>query len=87
MTTNKNEQSKVAVTAYISAELSKHLQDLAVIKYMDISQLASHYIEERIEQDLPMLRKKQYFDYLKKVLHEHNVPEGTIETIEDNFLY
>ena len=86
-TTNKKEQSQVAVTANISTELHKHLQDLAAIKSIDINQLASRYIEERIEQDLPMLRRKQYFDHLKEVLHDHNVPKGTIETLEDNFLY
>lgn len=87
MTTNHKEQSQVAVTANIPTALHKHLQDLAVIKNVDINLLASRYIEERIEQDLPMLRKKQYFDHLKKVLHEHKVPKGTIETLEDNFLY
>ncbi len=86
-TSNNKEKSQVAVTAKISTELNKHLQELAAIKSVDITQLVSRYIEERIEQDLPMLRRKQYFDHLKKVLHEHNVPKGTITTLEDNFLY
>lgn len=84
---DNKEQAQVAVTVNLSAALHQHLQDLATIKRSDINKLASSYIEERIEQDLPMLRRKQYFAHLKEVLHEHNVPHATIETLEDNFLY
>lgn len=58
-TPNHKEQGQVAVTANISTELSKHLQDLAVIKSVDIDQLASRYIEESVEHDLVQEKWKQ----------------------------
>ncbi len=80
-------QSPVALTVDLSAELNAKLQGLAVIKGMDVQQLVSKYIEERIEEDTPMLRRKEYFDHLKTVMKEHHVPQGTMDSLEDNFLY
>jgi hypothetical protein len=85
--TNTPEQSPGAVTIKLPAALYAKLQSLAVINGLEVHHLVSKYIEERVEEDTPMLRRKEYFDHLKTVLQEHHVPKGTMETLEDNFLY
>ena len=84
---NSEKQKRVTVTVNLSAEQSEHLKNIAVIKCMDVDGLINKYIEEQLDNDMPILRRKEYFNHLKEVLKEHNVPHVTIKTLEDNFLY
>ena len=84
---NSKENTKNSVTINMRVEMKKNLQELAVIKGMNVNQLVNKYIGEQMEQDMPMLRRKEYFDHLKEVLKKHNVPDETMETLEANFLY
>jgi len=80
-------QGKQAVVINVTAEMNKQLLELAVIKGMDVDQLVHKYLGEQIEKDLPMLRRKEYFDHLKTVMKKHNIPDETMKTLEANFLY
>ena len=86
-TAGVDKQGSVALKVEISADLSHQLRDLATIKGVDINRMVREILEDRMEQERPLIRRKQYFEQLKTTLREHRVPQDTIDTLEDNFVF
>lgn len=86
-TTSPNDHTIIELTIKLPAKVVGTLHEIVTEKGVDINTLASGYINNGIEHDLPVVHRKCFFNHVKEVLEKHNVPSEAIIEIGDKFSY
>lgn len=87
MTPTEKQQDQTELSISLPVNLKEVLDQAAVMEGVDLQSLIIRYLEEGVEQIMPKLKREKYFNHLRQVMAEHNVPLETIKTLEDNFEY
>lgn len=77
----------IEITVNLPMEVIDDLKSIARVNDIDFEKLVISYLEAGAKQDLPMVRRIDFFEHTKKILEKHNVPSEAVEEITDKFTY
>lgn len=80
-----NETTKIEVK--ISLEVADKLQEISEIKETTLEATVVDLINRGIAENDSLIKREKHLEELKKMMSEHDMPEGAMKTLESAILY